>query len=126
MKQVELKSKLEALLEANQVTSSQWQEGYTSDDVERILPLFQKGMEDCSIQGDLYMIWDSYIEEFDMVTGSSYLWLCNQEGLGIEISVPLLGEDSLDAFVEDVLSFHEGKTTLQHLDFELVDNFNAA
>lgn len=125
MKTEQLTKRLEEMLTVNNISLNAWQNGYTDNDVESVLPIFDKFLVDNGIEAEIWMIWEHYNEDLDSLYGSSNLWLINEEQEGVELFNPLSSKESLHSFVEHAVAFQNQATHLEAIEISPCSNFNA-
>lgn len=125
MKIEQLTKRLEEMLTVNNISLNAWQDGYTDNDVESVLPIFDKFLVDNGIEAEIWMVWEHYNEDKDYVYGSSNLWLMNEEQDGVELFNPLSSKESLASFVEHAIAFQNQAVHLEPIEISPCTNFNA-
>lgn len=106
-------------LEKKNIKLNQWKMGYTDDEVEKTLPIFQQFLKDHQLKGKLYMVWENYHEEIEMPSGDSSLWIV-ENGRGYEIGVSPLQDGDFDRFIKSVLLFQKRRLILNKVNFESI------
>lgn len=124
----EIMQDLSRRIDANGLSPTQWEEGYTSEDVEESLEYLQMVINSSlNVDAELVMVWDSLDIGGVFPTGDSEIWILSKlsDGyVGAPITTPFIASDALEGFLNDVLEFSEGTLQLKPVSFVRFSTFN--
>jgi len=106
------------------ISTTEWEEGYTSDDVDVVLDFLQQWLP---VNAEIAMVWDHVDKDGGFPTGDSEMWIFSTqpEGLcGAPITTPFITEDALNGFLFDIIAFNYGALSLKPVRFKRFSNFN--
>lgn len=110
------------------ISQNQWEEGYTSEDVEEVLDYLQLVLiRSMNVQGELVMVWECLDKTGKFPAGDSEVWILSKlsDGyVGAPITTPFISTEALAGFLKDVIDFREGTLELKPVSFERYSTFN--
>ncbi|RRJ54908.1 hypothetical protein EHV15_35645 [Paenibacillus oralis] len=125
---VDMVKDLSRRFEACGISATQWDEGYTSDDVEEVLEYLQMVLtRSMNIQVELVMVWEYLDKCGKFPAGASEVWILSKlsDGyVGSSITTPFISSEALESFLRDVIQFRDGTLALQPVSLERFSTFN--
>jgi hypothetical protein len=123
----ELVKDLTRRFDACGISLTEWEEGYTSNDVEEVLDYLQRCLQTMQINGELVMVWERLDKSGGFPAGDSEVWILSNlaDGyVGAPVTTPFISEDALEGFLKDVIHFREGNLELRPVSFKRFSRFN--
>ncbi|WP_240416687.1 hypothetical protein [Paenibacillus periandrae] len=113
--------------EACGISTCEWEDGYTSDDVEEVLMYLQLCLRAIKIEGDVVMVWDRLDENGKYPIGDSEVWILYKRSDGYKgtpISTPFISTYGIEDILMDLIKFSEGTLELKPITFKRISQFN--